>query len=480
MSMKRQAAPPHDYESASRAAAILNRHGFEAYIIGGAVRDLWLGLEPKDFDLVTDARPEQIMAIDEFKLSKYKDTAQAFGVTRVRFTHQGAEGELEIATFRKDLEAHRGRKATRVAFADLEDDVWRRDFTINALALDPSTGQVIDYANGLADLEREVVRFIGQPAERIREDPLRIMRAIRFKNHLGFTYDLATAEALKAAVRHGQVETIATDRLRDELTALLVHPSRRQAVKDLYDFGILERVLHEVTAGQGVAQPGQFHAEGDVWQHELLILDQLPAHPSRRLVWAALLHDIGKPPTATPPKDSADRIRFNRHYAIGAEMAKTVLRRLKFSTRDINDITWMIYNHMGIDDLPEMRGGRQRRMLDHPAFTDLLELHRADAAASRRPGRAPRQKLEFPAIERLWQEHQSKTPEQRQPSLKRDVGIDGGWLLKRFGKEFNLKPGPVVGLVLSQLEEWYQDEGVKDPEAYAGKARSILEKLGQD
>ena len=190
------AASPHDYESAREAAAILNRNGFAAYIIGGAVRDLWLGRQPKDFDLVTNARPEQIMAITEFKQSKYKDTAQAFGVTRVKFTHGGLSGELEVATFRKDLEAHLGRKATKVAFAELEDDVWRRDFTLNALALDPLSGQVIDYVGGIDVLERRVVRFIGRPAERIQEDPLRIMRAIRFKNHLGFSYDPATARAV--------------------------------------------------------------------------------------------------------------------------------------------------------------------------------------------------------------------------------------------------------------------------------------------
>lgn len=466
---------PHDYESAKQAAAVLNRHGFDAYIIGGAVRDLWLGRRPKDFDLVTNARPEQIMAIDEFKRSKYKDAAQAFGVTRVQFAHGRASGELEIATFRKDLEAHRGRKATKIAFAELEDDVWRRDFTINALALDPLSSQVIDYVGGIADLERGLVHFIGRPEQRIKEDPLRIMRAIRFKNQLDFDYDPATVRAIKQAVHHDQIEAIATDRLRDELTSLLLHSSRRQSVKDLYDLGILERVLPEVTAGRGVGQPPQFHAEGDVWQHELLILDYLPANPSRRLAWAALLHDIGKPPTATPPQTAQDRIRFNRHYAVGAEMAKTILRRLRFSNQDTNDITWIIYNHMSIDDLPAMRPSHRRQMLEHPAFADLLELHRADAAASRRPGRPPhRGEPAFPEIERLWQEHKLKPIHERQPSLKHDLGIDGDWLLKQLGKEFGLKPGPALGRVLQALEEWYRDTGNQNLEAYLARARRIL------
>src|SRR5512146_1337682 len=200
------APAPHDYESAREAAVILNRHGFAAYIIGGAVRDLWLGKEPKDFDLVTNALPEQIMAIEEFKRSRYKDPAQAFGVTRVHFTHRGTGGELEIATFRKDLEAHRGRKATRVVFAELEDDVGRRDFTINALALDPLTDCVADYVGGIEDLEDKLIRFIGQSASRIKEDPLRLMRAIRFKNQLGFSYHPETAQAIKEAVGQGRVE----------------------------------------------------------------------------------------------------------------------------------------------------------------------------------------------------------------------------------------------------------------------------------
>lgn len=471
-----EAAAPHDYQSARYAANILSQRGLEAYIIGGAVRDLWLGRHPKDFDLVTSATPEQIMEIPDFEQSNYKDAAQAFGVTRVKFMHQGISNELEVATFRKDIEAHRGRKATKVVFAELEDDVLRRDFTINALALNPLTNQVIDYVGGIDDLDNKLVRFIGKPAERIQEDPLRIMRALRFKNHLGFSYHAETALAIKRAVSQGQVETIAIDRLRDELTNLLIHPIRRQAVADLNEFGILEQVLPEVTAGKGVRQPPQFHAEGDVWQHELLILDYLPPTPSKRLAWAALLHDIGKPTAITEPRGSKDRIRFNRHYAVGAEMAKTILRRLKFSNHDTKDIAWMIYNHMAIDDLPAMRPSHQQRMMGNPAFEDLLELHRADAAASWRPGKPRGTKPKFKKIEHLWHLYQSTSPELRQPSLKKDLGIDGKWLLKEFGEEFNISTGPAIGKVLSGLDDWYKDEGIKDPTAYVRKARQLLKR----
>lgn len=463
----------HEFEVAVSTAQVISSHGFEAFIVGGAVRDLLLGKEPKDIDLVTNARPEQIIALPQFKKAIYKDPAQAYGVTRVIITRNDHKHELEIATFRKDIEPHKGRKGTRVEYATLEDDLLRRDISINALALDIETNFVIDYAGGIDDLESRTIRFIGDPYERIREDPLRIMRAIRFKNHLEFQYDHETAEAIMRAVKSGYIEQIATDRLRDELSLLLVHPKRRQTIIELDQFGILDRILPEVTAGKKVKQPPQYHAEGNVWNHELLIMDYLPSHPSRRLAWASLLHDIGKGPTAHHPAGS-DRIRFDRHYAVGAEMAKTIMRRLNFSKHDTEDIVWMIYNHMAIDDLPSMRPSSRQKMLGHPAFEDLLELHRADAAASWRPGKPQGHKPHFRAIEKLWHDYRSLSPEKQQPSLKNDLGIDGSWLIKHFSQDFNLSEGPIVGKILAELEEFYRDEGQRDQKVYLKKARQIL------
>lgn len=466
--------PVHSYETAAQAADILHHYGFAAYIIGGAVRDLWLDRHPKDFDLVTNATPDQLQALPEFADSKHPDTAQAYGVTRARFKYHDQPAELEIATFRRDLEAHRGRKATKVAFAELEDDVLRRDFTINALALDPSTGFITDYVDGIEDLTSGHIRFIGEPVRRIREDPLRIMRAIRFKNHLRFNYLPATILAIEAAVREGYIEAIATDRLRDELTQLLVHPSRRHAISDLDAFGILERVLPEVTAGKGIMQPPEFHAEGDVWHHELLILDYLPERPTPQLAWAALLHDIGKAPTQRQPMDPNERIRFDRHYAVGAEMAKALLQRLHFSRHDVRHITWIILNHMSIDDLPDMRPGHRQRMLNHPAFPDLLELHRADAAASWRADHSRHRKPHFPEIERLWRRHQLNARLRPGPSLKRDLGIDGHWLLDRLSDLLSVRDGPLIGYLLEELGSWYSDRGVRRPEAYERRARRLV------
>lgn len=469
-------ALPYDYESAIKAAKIINDHGFEAFIIGGAVRDLLLGREPKDFDLVTNATPDQIIDMPEFKTAKYKDLAQAFGVTRVRLVHRGIESEFEIATFRKDIEAHRGRKETKVEFADLESDVLRRDFTINALALDLSTNQVIDYVDGIDDLSDECIRFIGNPDQRITEDPLRIMRAVRFKNQLNFSYHPQTFQAIKSAVGHGYIEKIAIDRLRDELTNLFMHLSRRNSLYDLNEFGILDRILPEVTAGKYVRQSHRYHAEGNVWNHELLIMDCLPKNPSKCLVWAALLHDIGKGPTKSKFYHQLGHLRFHRHYAVGADMAKIILERLRFSNRDIKTISWLIYNHMSIDDLPLMRPSHQQQMLGNLAFGDLLELHRADAAASVNPNKIYHVKPRFRKIENLWREYLLKKPENQQPSLKLDLGIDGNWLMNQFKNEFSKLNGPIIGKVLNQLNKWYRDKGETNEKMYIKKAKRMIQK----
>lgn len=462
----------HTLESAKWVADILNVHGFDAYIVGGAVRDMYLGRSPKDFDVATNATPHQLMELSEFARSRYKDTAQAYGVTRIRFTQGDQQVEMEVATFRRDVDAHKGRKQTKVTYAELEEDVLRRDFTINALAFDPRTEQIIDYVGGLEDLDAGVVRFIGDPGVRIREDPLRVLRAIRFKNQLGFTYDAATAAAIHQAVAQGVIERIAIDRVRSELTRMFIHSSRRQAMEDLAEFDIMGRILPEVMAGRGVPQPYEFHAEGDVWQHELLIMDYLPARPSSRLAWAALLHDIGKVPTYTPATPG-DRIRFNRHYAVGAEMAKTMLRRLRFSNRETSDIYWMIYHHMAVDDIVQMRPSHRRRMFEHPAFGDLLALHRADAAASWRPGE-PHDAPDFTEIDALWRDYQAHRTEHGQPSLKGDLGIDGHWLRRKFGHDTRLS-GPMMRMILQDLNDWYHDEGVTDELAYEQRVVRLLD-----
>lgn len=466
-----------NFQAALRVTHILNQHGYDAYLIGGAVRDLMLGVLPKDYDLVTNAKPDEILQLPEISKSRYKDTAQAFGVTRVFIpvhTKYGtAESEIEIATFRRDIEAHLGRKATKIEFATLEDDVMRRDFTVNALAYDPQTSQVIDFVDGIDDLYGKKLRFIGNPDDRIQEDPLRVLRGIRLRNQLGFEYEHQTLKAIKSAIAADVLEKVAVDRLRDELSLMLIDKNRRQAIEDLDKLGALEKLLPEITAMKDVAQPPELHSEGSVWEHTLLAISVLPPHPSSRLAWATLLHDVGKPPTIKFPTKDGERIRFNSHSEVGAKMARQILNRFNFSKRQIADITWMVEYHLGIDDLPKMRPGHRRYIMSHPAFADLLELHRADATAawSLLPsGKIDKSPPDLSRLEQLWHDFQQEQANQTaEPSLKRDLDIDGRWLMANY----QLEPNKQLGWVLDRLRHAYLDGAITSE----SDARNFINKL---
>lgn len=461
------------YEAAVKTADVLQNHGFEAYIIGGAVRDLLLGHLPKDFDIVTNATPDEVLKFNEFKKSYYKDTAQAFGITRVQVEVPSDNKtdliEVEIATYRRDIEAHLGRKLTKVEFAHLEDDVQRRDLTINALAYDPTSYQLIDLVRGIDDLEQKLIRFIGDPATRIKEDPLRILRAVRLKNQLGFAFEPDTKRGLRDAIN--VVGDIAPERAADELTKMLIHPSRVQAIKDLDELGFLEELIPELIASKGVPQPKDQHSEGDVFTHSVLAMKYLPAKPSKRLAWATLLHDIGKPETIQTKEETGDRIRFSGHHKIGDTLAKQILRRLKFPSKQINDIAWMIHYHMGIDDLPNMTKPHQIKFMSHDAFEDLLELHKADAHASwnKKNGHIDKSAPDFSGLEDIWHDFKNRT-DKKVPSLKKDLGIDGAWLMQEFG----LKKGKQLGQVLQKLEQAYLDEELKTKSDAKLMVRSLL------
>lgn len=477
--MRIQLQPDHEsaaYLAALAAIKALHSHGYDGYFIGGSVRDLLLGRIPKDFDIVTNATPEQIQTIPEFSRTFFKDPAQAYGVSRVHMP-EWPDSEIEIATYRRDINPHLGRKDTSVEFADSQADAQRRDFTINAMAYDPVTHQLVDHVGGQADLQYKQIRFIGSAQERTTEDPLRILRAIRFKNSLDFQYAESTIEAIRQAVEQGLVEKIAIDRLRQEFSLMLIHPSRKQAVADLDWFEILDRVLPEVTRGKGVEQPPEIHAEGDVFTHTLLAIDALPAKTSERLAWATLLHDIGKPPTQTLPSSHGDRVRFSRHYAVGAEMAQGLLRRLNFSNKMTKDICWMIEHHINIDDVPKMRAGHQRAMLEHPAFGDLIELHKADAAAAWPKGGGHKTPPQFPEIETLWHHYKTVASKQPKPSLKHDLGIDGHWLHQNFPQTAGVDSGTIIAPVLEGLKHAYENEGITDGAKLKIKAAELIYSL---
>lgn len=452
------------YQAAAKVARLLTKAGFEAYLIGGAVRDILTSRLPRDFDLVTNATPEQIIKLPGLAQAKYTDPAQAFGISRLKvpINIRGKEytSEVEVATYRRDIESHLGRKLTKIEYANLEDDIKRRDFTINALALDLANDYLVDLVGGLEDLSAGLVRFIGLPADRITEDPLRVLRGIRLKVQYGFEYTDDTQGAIITAIKGGAIQRIATERTRDELTRMLVHHTRRAAFEELDVLGALKSLLPELLSAKGIKQPMELHAEGDVWMHTLIAIESLPPVVNPRLAWATLLHDIGKPPTFVDKAPGADRIRFSEHYKVGAEMARVILGRLKFSKRFVEDVCWMINHHIGIDDLPKMRPGRARQFMGHSAFKDLLELHKADAKATWHllpSGKIDVPEPEFKILNELYEEFLAQK-HTRAPSLKHDLGIDGSWLKK----EYHLDDSPQLGELLAKLTEAYLDEEIED------------------
>jgi len=350
----------------------LRSHGFQAWLVGGCVRDLVLGREPKDYDISTDARPHQLLAL----FPKAQLVGVQFGVVLV--------GGVEIATFRSDHAYQDGRHPSEVIFEnDPKQDVLRRDFTINALLLDPgdlnSSGspaaEVIDHVGGLADLRNHIIRAIGDPEQRFEEDHLRMLRAIRFAARFGFDIEPATMAAIQKL--HRQILRVSPERIRDELVRILTEGGARRGFELLDSSGLLGDILPEVAAMQGVAQPPEFHPEGDVWIHTLMMLEGLRV-PTPALALGVLLHDVGKPGTFRV----ADRIRFDGHVELGERIARDILTRLHFSNADSDQAIALIANHMRFTHVHQMRESTLKRMLRLNRFEEHLELHRLDCSAS--------------------------------------------------------------------------------------------------
>ncbi len=355
-------------ELARRVVTTLKSCGHQAYFVGGCVRDLLLGGQPKDYDIATDARPDQITAL-------FPDSGLVgahFGVVIVR--EQGAQ--VEVATFRRDHAYVDGRHPAGVDFeTDPRQDVLRRDFTINALLLDPDRHEVLDFVGGRADLRNRVVRAIGDPEARFREDHLRMLRAVRFAARLSYRIDPATFQAIRRL--RGFIQTVSAERVRDELVRILTEGGARHGFELLDESGLLSEILPEVAAMKGVAQPPEYHPEGDVWTHTLLLLEHL-RNPSPTLALGALLHDVGKPPTFRV----AERIRFDGHVEKGVEMAAAILTRLRFSNDEVRQVTALVANHMRFKDAPQMKVSTLKRFLQLENFPEHLELHRLDCVAS--------------------------------------------------------------------------------------------------
>jgi poly(A) polymerase len=386
---------PHTpkFESACRILATLRASGYEAYLAGGCVRDLLLGREPEDYDVATSATPDVVLNLFPRTVS----VGAHFGVVLVLAAPEssskeskGAERPLtEVATFRSDGVYSDGRHPDEVRYTtSAKEDVQRRDFTINGLLLDALRAAdsvatpealrsaVIDHVGGMADLDAGVICAIGQPDRRFEEDQLRLLRAVRFAARFGFSIEPATHAAIR---RHAsRIHTVSRERVRDELTKMLTEGHARRAFELLDETGLLVQVLPEVAAMKGVEQPPQFHPEGDVWIHTLLLLEQLQPGCPLTLAWGALLHDVGKPPTFR----RAERIRFDGHVEVGVAMGAEICRRFRFSNDETRQILALIQNHMRFADATRMKASTLKRFFRLEDFDQHLALHRMDCLAA--------------------------------------------------------------------------------------------------
>jgi poly(A) polymerase len=376
------------YGAAREIVRALSAAGHQAYFAGGCVRDLLLGVEPKDFDVATSATPDVVMGV--FK--KTYSVGAHFGVVLVCTSDgEGDEIATEVATFRHDGAYSDGRRPDAVRFSiDAREDVLRRDFTINGMLLDPvmfeetrdAAVAALDFVGGREDLAAGVVRAIGEPAVRFAEDKLRMLRGVRFAARLGFEIEARTMAAIRGAAP--EIAQVSCERIRDELTLMLTEGHARRAFALLDETGLLAQVLPEAVRMHGVEQPPQFHPEGDVWVHTMLLLERLEAGAPATLAWGALLHDIGKSATfrRPDPKKPGDRIRFDGHVEVGVRMAEAILGRLRFSNEDTEQIVALVKNHMRFGDILQMRESTLKRFLRLPHFEDHLALHWMDCTSA--------------------------------------------------------------------------------------------------
>lgn len=401
------------------------------------MRDLLLGREPADYDVTTDATPEQVAALFSDSLA----VGAQFGV--ILIPRDGMK--VEVATFRSDVGYSDGRHPDSVVYSKTpQEDVQRRDFTINGLLMRHDSGEVLDFVGGQEDLKAGIIRSIGEPERRFKEDKLRMMRAVRFAARFGFDIEPSTFRAIRRHVE--EIHQVSPERLREELTKMLTEGAARRAFELLDDTWLLGQVLPEIAAMKGVEQPPQFHPEGDVWIHTRMMLEGLAGRPSPTLAWGVLLHDVGKPPTFKPASETGDRIRFDGHVAVGVRMAEAICRRLRFSTEDTEQIAALVSNHMKFAAVEEMRKATLKRFVRQPHFGEHLALHRLDCLSSHRNLDS------FEFVKRFLEE---TPPEQVRPER-----LLGGDELQELGYH----PGPQFAEILRSLEDAQLEGAIRTKE----------------
>jgi poly(A) polymerase len=409
----------------------LRERGHKAYLVGGCVRDLLLCREPADYDVTTDATPDEVMRI----FPETYAVGVQFGVVLVplpkSLLRKDENDVVEVATFRSDIGYSDGRHPDRVVFSkDPKEDVERRDFTINGLLLDPLTNEVLDFVGGRNDLDAGIIRAIGDPERRFAEDKLRMLRAVRFAARFGYVIEPATFQAIRKLA--SQINQVSRERVRDELSKMLTEGRARPGFLLLDETGLLREVLPEIVAMKGVEQPPQFHPEGDVFVHTLLLLDKLPHPCPVTLAWGALLHDVGKPATF---RVAPDRIRFDGHVDVGVKIAEDICRRLRFSNHDTEQILALVKNHMRFAHVQQMKESTFKRFVRMPRFDEHLQLHRLDCEASHG---------NLASYNFTREKIASMTPEIMQPALL----INGDDLIA-----LGYKPAPEFKKILSAVED---------------------------
>jgi poly(A) polymerase len=424
---------PTKLETATAIVRRLREAGFETYLAGGCVRDRLLGRDPKDYDVATSAPAARVQAL----FAHTVPVGVQFGV--VLAIEDGVA--FEIATFRSDGAYIDGRRPVSVHFGSAAEDARRRDYTINGLFLDPLTGQVIDHVGGQEDLRAGIVRAIGDPQARIGEDRLRMIRAVRIAARLGFVIEPATYRAI--ATDAPAITTVAWERIGDEVVKILTEGGARRGFELLADTGLLDAILPEVAALRGCAQSPDYHPEGDVFVHTMLVLEQLPAGTPETLALGALLHDVAKPPCAA---ERDGRITFYGHCERGAEMAVDICQRLRRSREVWERVAYLVRYHLRLVQAPEMRLSTLKRMLREEGFGELIELARMDALASNKDLRY----VEF---------CRAKLAELGMEAI-RPVPLVGGRDLIEMG----YAPGPRFGEILEAVEAAQLEGEVRTPE----------------
>lgn len=423
-------------ELANSVCDTLLRHGYQALLVGGCVRDLLLGREPADYDVTTDATPEQVFAL----FPEGVGVGAQFGVVLV----PRDAIKVEVATFRADGGYSDGRHPDAVVYAKTpQEDVQRRDFTINGLLMRHASGEILDYVGGEADLRSGIICAIGGAERRFAEDKLRMLRAVRFAARLNFAIDPATLLAIKKLAP--EIAQVSAERIREELTKLLTEGAAKRGIALLDETRLLHEVLPEIVALCGVEQPPQYHPEGDVWTHTMLMLEGLPAGSTATLAWGVLLHDVGKPRTFRSAAETGDRIRFDGHVDAGVEIAGRICRRLRFSNEDTEQILSLVSNHMKFKDAEQMRKATLKRFVRLPRFDEHLALHRLDSLSSNR---------RLAAYEFVSRFLADTPPEEVRPQRV----LNGNDLLR-----MGYAPGPLFSEILRAVEDAQLEGQIDNP-----------------